>query len=222
MKRMVASILLGLSLLLWPSLAKADPKADAAKWVQYGNQQYQAKQYDGAIQSFNSALKLDKTTAAAYQGLAYCYYYKGNKDYYQRYMQYANYYKAQAPAAAAAPAAGGASAYIEQGKKYLQARQYPYAAWAFNKATQVEPSNAQAWQGLGTSYAYQGNKAKAVEAFDHSLALQPNPQLQAYVNNLKAGAGATGEEKEEKQVPWVPYAMGAAVVVLGAIMIFLF
>jgi Flp pilus assembly protein TadD len=220
MKRTIAFLLLGLSLMLWPALAKADPKTDAAKWVQYGNRQYQAKQFDGAIQSFNNALKLDKTSAAAYQGLAYCYYYKGNKDYYQRYMQYANYYKTQAPAAAAAPASSGAAAYIEQGKKYLQARQYPYAAWAFNKATQAEANNAQAWQGLGTAYAYQGNKAKAVEAFNRSLALQPNPQLQAYVDNLKGGAG--GEEKEAKQEPWVPYAMGAAVVVLGAIMIFLF
>jgi tetratricopeptide (TPR) repeat protein len=220
MKRMVFSLLIALGLLL-PSMVHADPKADAVKWVNYGNGQVKAKQFDAAITSFNNAIKLDKTSADAYQGVAYSYYYKGDKAKYASYMQYANYYK---KAAGAAPAAtGGAAAFIAKGNQYMQAKQYNYAAYYFNQAVKAEPNNAQAWQNLGSAYYYQNQKPYALQCWKKSLALSPNTQLQAYVNSMEGQSGAAPAAKEEgPKGEWVPYVMGAIVVVLGAFMLFAF
>jgi tetratricopeptide (TPR) repeat protein len=219
MKRMAVIIALTLGLLV-PALVHANPQL-AAQWVQYGTKQYQAKQYDAAMQSFNKAIQIDKANASAYQGLGYCLWAKGDKAKGEQYIAYAKKLQGTAPAAAAQPAGGGAAALIAKGNQYFQAKQYPYAAYYYNQATQAEPNNAQAWQMLGTAFYFQGNKAKALQAFEKSLQLNPNnPQLQSYVNNLRGGDAGAGGEKE--QAAWVPYVMGGVVVVLGAIMIFLF
>jgi tetratricopeptide (TPR) repeat protein len=230
-------LIMGLILALAPHAAWADAKADAEKWVTYGKQQMQSNQVDQAIGSFNNALKLDKSSATAYQGLGSCYWAKGDKTNALTYYKYSLQMNPNNPslksfvdsqsggaAPAAAPAAAGADKYLPMGNSYLQAKQYDYAIWAFNKSLESNPSNAKAYQGLGNAYFAKGDKAKAIDAWDKAVAQDPsNTQLKAYVDSLRGPAQAAGESGP----PSAPatgntYIMVAAVVAMGALMIFLF
>jgi tetratricopeptide (TPR) repeat protein len=225
-------------LLLLPSMVLAN----AAQYVQWGNQMLAQRQYDKAIQYFSGAAKEDPRNAAAYKGLGYAYAYKGDRAKAAQYLQYSlqlNPNDAQlkayaqqlgvpAGAGAAAGGAGGAGATAYQnGVRYLQGKQYPYAAYYFNQATQAEPNNAKYWQGLGNAFYGQGSKEKAVAAWEKAVALDPsNTQLAGYVASLKgsgsggntASAGAEADETKGMN-PWF---MGGTVATLGAIMLFVF
>jgi len=115
----------------------------------------------------------------------------------------------------------------------MQAKQYQYAAYYFNQATQADPNSAKAWQGLGNAFFAQNNKPKAIEAWDKAVALDPsNTQLASYVASLKGaatpsadaapGAVAGADAGEEKKAGFNPWIMGGTVAALGAVMLFLF
>jgi len=231
-------------LVLLPAFAVAD----AAQYVQWGNQMIAAKKYDDALKYFGGAIKADPKNAAAYKGMGYAYAYKGDKAHALQYLKYAlqlnpsdtalSQYVATLGGGAAAPA-GGASATdvaYQNGVKYMQAKQYQYAAYYFNQATISDPNSAKAWQGLGNAFFAQGNKPKAIEAWDKAVTLDPtNAQLANYVASLKgvatpsadaaptASASPSAESGgEEKKAGFNPWIMGGTVAALGAVMLFLF
>lgn len=212
--------------------------ADAAKYVQWGNQMIAAKKYDDAMKYFGGAIKEDPQNAAAYKGLGYAYVYKGDKAHALQYLSYSLKLNPSDGAlqqyvttlgggqAQAAPATDQA---YQNGVRYMQAKQYQYAAYYFNQATMGDPNSAKAWQGLGNACFAQGNKPKAIEAWDRAISLDPsNSQLASYVASLKGTAATTAPEAtpaaaaEEKKEAFNPWIMGGTIVALGAVMLFLF
>jgi len=229
------------------ALLPAFAVADAAQYVGWGNQMIAAKKYDDALKYFGGAIKADPKNAAAYKGMGYAYVYKGDKAHAVQYLNYAAQLNPSDTAlkqyvatlgggsAAGAGATAGAQAY-QNGVRYMQAKQYQYAAYYFNQATQTDAGNAKAWQGLGNAFYAQGNKAKAIEAWDKAVALDPsNTQLASYVASLKGAPAATASAEaapaaaagtegggEEKKAGFNPWIMGGTVAALGAVMLFLF
>ncbi len=60
----------------------------------------------------------------------------------------------------------------QRAKVYELLRRYPEAIADRERAAQIEPTNAQAWEQLGTAHPALGNDAVALHAFDAALALQ--------------------------------------------------
>lgn len=58
-------------------------------------------------------------------------------------------------------------------------------------AVQADPSSPEALQGLATAYYTAERYADAVAIYDQLLAIQPNPELEAWVNELRASIQAS-------------------------------
>jgi tetratricopeptide (TPR) repeat protein len=228
----------GLFVLL--ALLPAFAIADAAQYVQWGNQMIAAKKYDDALKYFAGAAQADPRNAGAYKGMGYAYVYKGDKA---KALKYLNYSLQLNPSDSAlkqyvgtlggspTPAASGADQAYQNGVRYMQAKQYQYAAYYFNQATLSDPNSAKAWQGLGNAFYAQGNKPKALDAWDKAVSLDPsNTQLASYVASLKGSspeapvqtAAAPSASPEDKKAGFNPWIMGGTIVALGAVMLFLF
>jgi tetratricopeptide (TPR) repeat protein len=98
-----------------------------------------AKKYDNAIKYFGGAIKADPKNAAAYKGMGYAYIYKGDKAKALPYLNYASKLNPSDTAlrkyvaslgGGSAPAATGSAAdqAYQNGLKYMNAKQYQYAA----------------------------------------------------------------------------------------------
>ena len=59
--------------------------------------------------------------------------------------------------------------YVALGGTYYNAKQYPQAAAAYQKATALNPANTEALELLGESMVAQGNKAAAASAFQRAV-----------------------------------------------------
>ena len=66
-----------------------------------------------------------------------------------------------------------ARAHVDLGAAYLQQGKYEIALSEFNEATQIDPSYAPAYNGLGLVYATLGEDAKADVSYKKSIELQP-------------------------------------------------
>ncbi len=75
--------------------------------------------------------------------------------------------------------------YYAAGVGFYNQKQYNQAVLYLKAATQTDPSNWQAYQVLGSSYYAEGDKTDALAAYDQSLSLHANPQLQAFTDNLR-------------------------------------
>jgi type IV pilus assembly protein PilF len=69
--------------------------------------------------------------------------------------------------------AGRARAHVDLGAAYLQQGKFEIALSEFNEATQIDPTYALAYNGLGLVYAALGEDAKADANFKRSIELQP-------------------------------------------------
>ncbi len=70
----------------------------------------------------------------------------------------------------------GADAYVAQGKKYREAKDYAKAIEAYKKAAALQPANADAHFGLAVSYYYQEKWQLSISAWKQYLTLvQPFP-----------------------------------------------
>lgn len=76
--------------------------------------------------------------------------------------------------------------YYAAGVQFYNQRQYPQAVLYFKAAVQVDPNNWQACQALGTVYYAEGDPTDALHAYDQSLALHANPQLQSFADQLRS------------------------------------
>ena len=221
--------------------------ADIAQDLKWGNQMLQQKKYDEAAHYFNGAIKEDPNNATAYKGLGYAFVGKRDKAKALPYLKYSLHlnpgdtqlqgYVASlgggaSQAQAGAPSAASEAAY-KNGVRYMQARQYQYAAYYFDQSSKADANSAKAWQGLGTAFYSQGARDKAISAWDRAVALDPsNLQLAQYVATQKASspqaapaaapvavAAAPAPQPKQAFNPWI---MGTTVAALGAIMLFLF
>jgi tetratricopeptide (TPR) repeat protein len=211
---------------------------DALSSVQQGKQLLSEKKYDEALQQFGAALKEDSKNAEAYKGAGYAYVYKGDKVHALQYLKYSiqlnpadgqlSQYVSQLEGSKAS-AANSSDQAMQNGMKYLQSKQYPYAAYCFDQATKSDPNNAKAWQALGNAFYGQSLKDKALAAWEKAVTLEPsNVQLSQYMATIKGNAvSATAEvsnssAENTKKIAINPWIMGGTVVALGAVMLFIF
>jgi tetratricopeptide (TPR) repeat protein len=80
--------------------------------------------------------------------------------------------------------------YYAAGIGFYNQKQYNEAALYLKAAIQIDPSNWQAYQVLGSSYYAEGDKTDALASYDQSLSLHANPQLQQFADSLRGSTAA--------------------------------
>jgi type IV pilus assembly protein PilF len=78
-----------------------------------------------------------------------------------------------APSAWAGDARSEAKEQVEFGIKVAQSGLWKEAAYRWEKAVQLDPSYAPAWNNLAIAYEQQGNFEKASEAYEKAVKLDP-------------------------------------------------
>ena len=82
-----------------------------------------------------------------------------------------------APAAHAADARDDAKAQVEFGIKVAQNGLWKEATYRWERATQIDPTYAEAWNNLAIGYEYAGRFDDAEAAYQRALKLDPNNEL---------------------------------------------
>ena len=82
-----------------------------------------------------------------------------------------------APAAYAADARDDAKAQVEFGIKVAQNGLWKEATYRWERATQIDPTYAEAWNNLAIGYEYAGRFDDAEAAYQRALKLDPNNEL---------------------------------------------
>ncbi|KAF8058901.1 SRFR1 [Scenedesmus sp. PABB004] len=105
---------------------------------------------------------------------------------------------ADLPAGADALAGGGAGdCHAERGMLYQKLRDYRRAARALAKATELDPSNAQAWNYLGLCRVSMGDIRSGCAAYERALSLDPG--LREAVLNLGQALKEEGRVREAER-----------------------
>ena len=125
--------------------------------------------YEEAASSFQRALDADRTSDAAYRGLAAAYEHTGKfADAEQTYRR------------AITIRPGYWSGYSWLGAFLFNQGRYEEAVKAFSQVTTLAPDNIRGYNNLGGTYLALGRYADAISAFEKSVAIQPNED--AYSN----------------------------------------
>ncbi len=80
-------------------------------------------------------------------------------------------------APAYADARGDARKQVEFGISVAQRGLWREAIYRWQRATEIDPSYAQAYNNLAIAHEQQGDLAKAREAYEHAIKLEPNNAL---------------------------------------------
>ena len=218
---------------LWVAVILMQPLSEAkavtsADYYKAGVQLYTAKNYPQAIQYFSAALSLDPNNPGALQGRANCYYAQGQYQEalndYQKVQaaspspQLTQFIQAlQAKVGAVSPTGGAglpgapSSGSFEQGVALYQQRQYASAIPQFQKAVQENPNDGKAYYYLGVTQMMVGDMKNAALNLTLSDKKQPNPSVQAYVNQLRSRLTPQDLEWVDGQVAAALTASGASV-----------
>jgi tetratricopeptide (TPR) repeat protein len=192
--------------------AAAPDPALSQKWVVYGQQVFTTRNYDLAIKAFSTAARADSRNAAAWKGLANCFYYKRDYPNALKYYKFAYQLNpadtglaAFIPKLEAATSQSAQAGPTDLAARYYNAKRYDEAIQSYNQALASNPNDAKAWQGLGNCYYAKQDKPKAVEAYKR--ALQLNPQNTGLSNFLARyspeSATAAGVNVEYGERDWV-------------------
>lgn len=82
-----------------------------------------------------------------------------------------------APAAAFAGQRGEAKAHVEFGIKVAQNGLWKEAIYRWERAVEIDPEYAQAWNNLGIGYEQDGRFDEALAAYEKALKLDPKNQM---------------------------------------------
>jgi Flp pilus assembly protein TadD len=82
-----------------------------------------------------------------------------------------------APAAAFAEQRGDAKAHVEFGIKVAQNGLWKEAIYRWERAVEIDPEYAQAWNNLGIGYEQEGRFEEARAAYEKALELAPKNQM---------------------------------------------
>lgn len=193
------------AILLAAAAAAADPRADAL--YQAAVAKYGAADYQGAIKDAEAAVALDPQNWQAWQLDGNARYALGDKTgavTVYRYSLQVNPNNPQlkafvdslaapaqaAPAAAAAQVSPAQTSYEAALVRY-NASDYDGAMQNAAAAVRADPNHWQAWQLLGNARYARADKRGALEAYDKSLALNPdNPQIRTFADSLRAEVAA--------------------------------
>ena len=85
-----------------------------------------------------------------------------------------------------------APAWINYGHQLYRQQHYAEALTAYQKAIAIDSKDSQAFQALGNALVQLGRKEEGLQAYEHSLQLQPkNLPLEAYVQKMKLASSAS-------------------------------
>ncbi len=82
--------------------------------------------------------------------------------------------------------------YLNAGLSLYQKKQWDQSAQYLKAATQTDPKNWKAFQALGNCLYQQGKEQEALDAFDQSLTLHPDPATQNFADALRKKLGSSG------------------------------
>lgn len=218
----------------------------ADSYVRDGNTKYQEKHYDEAVKAYQIAVKMERTNAAAFQGLGNCYLAKGEREraivYYQYSLQmnpankdlaaYVEKLSSPGQATALTSTAGEASKYAQYGRYYAGTKKWDYALYYFDKSLQADPENASVLEAAGRAHLEKGDKDKALENFDKALAIDvSNEELKKLADQLRdhsyqaaspAPVSGTATAATPSKAPSGKFWGGAALAVAAVLAIALF
>lgn len=132
----------------------------AEDFVKRGKECHEARDYDGALENFNQAIKLNPQHAAAYYDRGRAYHAQG--DYDRAFTDYNRAIQLNPDMAAA---------YVNRGNIYYKETEYAQALLDYNKAIQLNPQNALAYYRRGTVYfdAYRKNISEKAGNYDRAM-----------------------------------------------------
>ncbi len=197
-----------------------------------GVQFYQSKNYTQALQSFDTALKLDSNNMTALEGRAYSYgalgqYSNALNDAQKalslnpsntRWAQFVDRLKLKvaslpaAPPAALPPALTAVSAStppistnsLDQGFGFYQQKQYESALPYFQQAIQQNPTDWKGFYYLGMSQYALGDKKNGVLNLTLANQKQPNDSLKSYLDQLMVQLSPEDQKSIDHQVKASP------------------
>ena len=143
--------------------------------------------HDEAIGVFRDVLKGNPNSVNAMRHLAVCYWHaKKRLDDAEALLRRATQ-----------QAADFTGAWLTLGALLMDMNKYMDAIGAYEKATQLEPKNAEAWAGLGNANARAMYPERAVQAFERSIAINDGAPgiLSAYAWELKTLGDQSGALK---------------------------
>lgn len=173
-----------------------------------------AEEFPQAVEAFRGAIRFNpekKDLAIIYNHLGHTYVQIGKKEdalqvyrtlkpldpvLAQKLYDFINQPTAATPQPKTS-AATGAEAYIAQGDKYREAKDYAKAVDAYKKAIALEPS-AYAYNNLGLAYYDMEQFSEAVASFQQAIRLKPNVAL--YRQNLGGAYLEMGRKEDALQV----------------------
>ncbi len=156
---------------------------DAEAKRDLGNLLYEQKDYDGALEAYRSAMKLNPAIKGFYKRYAEIVIAKGQQDEvitaFSRLIQDGD---------------ADVGTYTTLGMIYQKNKSYPKAIQMYQKALQMEPSNVDALSALGSCQAADGDLAGA--AISYEQAVMMNPSANAEYKELGEIYFRMGKEQE--------------------------
>jgi len=123
----------------------------AYQWYSKGNDAFNLKLYNEAIECYQEAINLDPKHADAYDNMGFAYYRKGNYDSAIEMCEKAISINPEY-----------ANAYDNMGVIYAHKGDFDKAIEMYEKAISINPEFAEAYDNMGSAYAKKGNYDKAI------------------------------------------------------------
>ncbi|MEH2375996.1 tetratricopeptide repeat protein [Nostoc sp.] len=144
-------------------LQSPKPVSDAElKLYQEGVNKYDAGNYEGAVEDFNQAIKLDPQNALAYNKRGDAYYRLGDYEQAQADSSQALLLNPQ-----------DTNAYFDRGFAFSELHKYKEAIADYNQAIKLNPKSAYAYYGRGLALTQLKDNKGAIRDFSKAIALKP-------------------------------------------------
>ncbi len=155
----------------------------AVAYIKRGNDYYELKEHEKAIEDYNKAIELNPNVSQAYynRGLAY-----GELKEYEKAIEDYNNAIELNP--------NDAHAYNNRGTAYDGLQQHKKAIEDYNKAIELNPNLTLVYNNRGTAYGGLQQHKKAIEDYNKALELNPLYAL-AYINRGNTYGELTEHEK---------------------------
>jgi len=158
---------------------------DPIVYASIGIECLEKEDYDGAIENFTKAMKLNPKYSEAYNNRGIAYTAKGNhekafEDYNTAIELDPEFFYA----------------FINRGKLYSDKNEYEWAIEDYSRAIELNPNNPVAYYNRANAYSSQRNFEQAIS--DYSRAIELNPQYELAYNNRSLAYSEIGELEKSK------------------------